>query len=215
MRSAVLMTTDRRRFLQLAGLGFGIALLGGCEDKTKFHGIDVSGTSPPLAFTMDRTPDGSRVTERDYRGQTVMLYLGYTFCPDVCPTTLAAITRSLAGLGTAAQQVTVLFVTVDPQRDTLPILTDYVRNFGPRVVGLRGTPDELAALARRYRLLYSVRPATKENSYEVSHSPAVYIFDGSGAARVLVTSLSSPTPDIAGVTADLRQLIAEMGGVVS
>jgi protein SCO1/2 len=215
MSAAVLMAMDRRRLVQLVGLGFGTALLGGCENKTKFHGIDVSGTSPPLAFTMDRTPDGSRVSERDYRGQIVMLYLGYTFCPDVCPTTLAAITRSLSDLGTDARQVTVLFVTVDPQRDTLPVLTDYVRNFGPRVVGLRGTPDELAALARRYRLLYSVRPATKENPYEVSHSPAVYIFDGSGAARVLVTSLSSPTPDISGVTADLKELVAETGGVVS
>jgi protein SCO1/2 len=209
------MAMDRRRFVQLVGLGFGVALLGGCEDKTKVHGIDVSGISPPLAFTMDRTPDGNRVTQRDYRGQIVMLYLGYTFCPDVCPTTLAAITRSLADLGTDARQVTVLFITVDPQRDTLPVLTDYVRNFGPRVVGLRGTPDELAALARRYRLLYSVRPATKGNPYEVSHSPAVYIFDGSGAARILVRSLSSPTPDISGVTADLRRIITETGGVVS
>jgi protein SCO1/2 len=208
------MAMDRRRLVQLVGLGFGIALLGGCDGKTKFHGIDVSGVSPPLTFSMDRTPDGSRVTEGYYRGQIVLLYLGYTFCPDVCPTTLAAITRSIADLGADARQVTVLFVTVDPQRDTLPVLTDYVRNFGTRVVGLRGTPDELAALARRYRLLYSVRPATKDNPYEVSHSPAVYIFDGSGAARVLVTSLASPTPDIAGVTADLRQLIAERGGAV-
>jgi protein SCO1/2 len=215
MSAAVFMAMDRRRLVQLVGVGFSIALLGGCENKTKFHGIDVSGTSPSLAFTMNRTPDGSRVTERDYRGQIVMLYLGYTFCPDVCPTTLAAITRSVADLGANAGQVTVLFVTVDPRRDTLPILTDYVRNFGPRVIGLRGTPDELAALARRYRLLYSVRAATKENPYEVSHSPAVYIFDGSGAARVLVTSLASQTPDISGVTADLRRLIAATGGAVS
>ncbi|MBN9046593.1 MAG: SCO family protein [Rhizobiales bacterium] len=203
------LVISRRAVVQLLGIGLGAALLEGCEGKTAWHGTDVTGTSPALAFTMSRAPDGKEVTAADYHGKVVMLYLGYTFCPDICPTTLANVAEILNGLGTDAQQVAVLFVTVDPDRDTLPVLADYVGNFTPQTIGLRGTPDQLAALARRYRLAYSVTPASKGHPYEVTHSSAIYIFDRSGAARLLVSSLGTSNPDLAGVTADLKRLIAE------
>ncbi len=115
----------------------------------------------------------------------------------------------LRDLGPQAQHVRVLFVTVDPDRDTLPVLADYVKNFGPEVEALRGTPDQLAALARRYRVVYSVAPATQDHAYEVTHSSAIYVFDATGAARLLVPSLAAARPDIKGTTADLRRLIDE------
>ena len=138
-----------------------------------------------------------------------MLYLGYTFCPDICPTTLASISEIMTRLGADAQHVAVLFVTVDPNRDTLPVLADYVQNFAPQIVGLRGTSDQLAALARRYRLAYSVTPESAGHPYEVTHSSAIYVFDGSGAARLLLSSLSTASPDLAGITADLKRLVSE------
>jgi len=158
---------------------------------------------------MMRASDGKPVTEADYRGKVVMLYFGYTFCPDVCPTTLSNVSRILARLGPEANEVRVLFVTVDPNRDTLPVLKDYVTNFAPQIEGLRGAPDELAALARRYRVAYSVTPETKDHPYDVTHSSAIYVFDKSGAARLLVSPLVASNADVAGVTADLERLIEE------
>lgn len=198
----------RRRLGGMAGAGLGLLLLGGCGGDTKWHAIDVAGSSPPLEFTMTRAADGKTVTEADYRGRIVMLYFGYTYCPDVCPTTLANIDEILKRLGPAdAQQVSVLFVTVDPKRDSLPVLAAYTKNFGPEVVGLRGTDDQIARLARRYRVVYSVTTDPNEKSYSVTHSSAIYVFDRSGAARLLVPSLATTTPDIAGTADDLTRLV--------
>lgn len=202
-----LMTT-RRRLLQLGAGGLGLALLGGCGAPAAWHGTDVSGTSPALDFTMARAPDGKEVSEADYRGQIVMLYLGYTFCPDVCPTTLANVAEILQKLGGDASGITFLFVTVDPNRDTLPVLAEYVANFSPRMVGLRGTDDQLAALARRYRLVYSVTPASPGHDYEVTHSSAIYVFDKNGDARLLISDMATAGPDTDGTTADLKRLLA-------
>jgi protein SCO1/2 len=196
--------TRRRAMVVVAALG--AAMLAGCRDSG-FHSIDVSGSSPSLAFTMTRAGDDKEVTQKDYRGKIVMLYFGYTFCPDICPTTLSNVHDVLSGLGPDADRIRVFFVTVDPNRDTLPVLADYVKNFGPEVVGLRGTPDQLAALARRYRVVHSVEPETKDHPYEVTHSSAIYVFDGTGAARLLVPSLAARR--VKGLTADLKRLIEE------
>lgn len=202
----------RRRFAGLLGLILaGVALAGGDGYARERHALDVSGSSPSLEFTMTRASDGKQVTQADYRGRVVLLYFGYTFCPDVCPTTLSNVAEILQRLGPEAAHVQVLFVTVDPARDTLPVLAAYAANFAPQIESLRGTPDQLAALARRFRILYSVTPEGSGHSYEVSHSSAIYVFDQSGAARLLVPSLSSATPDIAGLADDLRRLIERPG----
>ncbi len=186
-----------------------LVLLAGCGGSDRWHALDVSGSSPPLALTMTRAADGRQVTAADYRGQVVMLYFGYTFCPDICPTTLANLAEILNQLGPLAQQVRVLFVTVDPDRDSASVLAAYVKTFAPQIEGLRGTPDQLAALARRYRIAYSVTPASADHPYEVTHSSAIYIFDASGAARLLASSLGSAQPDLAGTVADLKRLVEE------
>ncbi len=199
----------RRRAAGVFAAGLWLALLAGCGNPAKWHSIDVSGSLPPLSFAMTRAADGKEATEADYRGKIVLLYFGYTNCPDQCPTTLSNLAEILRRLGPAARRVRALFVTVDPNRDTPAVLAAYVRNFAPQIAGLRGTPDQLAALARRYRVVYSVTPATKDHPYAVTHSSAIYVFDGSGAARLIIASLASTTPDIAGTTADLKRLVDE------
>ncbi len=124
-----------------------------------WHNIDVRGSVPRLAFTMTDATTGTPVTAADFRGKLVLLYFGYTNCPDVCPLTLHNIALILHRLGKSADAVRVLFVTVDPQRDTLPVLRAYTALFAPQIVGLRPDANQLARLARRYRLAYSVSPA--------------------------------------------------------
>lgn len=204
-----LASMTRRRAGGLLGAALSFSLLGGCDSDEKWHAINVSGSSPPLEFTLARAPGGKEVTQADYRGRITLLYFGYTYCPDICPTTLTNLSDVLKRLGPEAADVRVLFVTVDPTRDTLPVLASYAHAFAPQVQGLRGTPDQLASLARRYRIVYSVSPETKDHPYEVTHSSAIYGFDGSGAARLLIASLATTNPDIAGTADDLRRLVEE------
>jgi protein SCO1 len=167
--------------------------------------LDVSGNAMPLAFTMTRAADGKEVRETDYRGRVALLYFGYTNCPDVCPTTLMHVAAVLKQLGADADRVRVLFVAVDPDRDSLEALQRYVAHYAPQVDGLRGTPEQLAAFAGRYHAGYSVTAAPKD--YQVMHSAVIYAFDSSGEARLMIPSLGDAKPDIAGVAADLQRII--------
>lgn len=198
-------------FRRIACIAALLLPLAACNRSEPWHETDITGALPALSFTMTRADDGKTVTADDYTNKVVMLYFGYTFCPDVCPTTLADIVQILKRLGPKASDVSVLFVTVDPGRDTIPVLKDYVDAFAPQVDGLRGDPGQLAALAKRYRVSYSVRPGTADNDYEVTHGSAVYVFDRQGKARLLATSLASDKPDNEGTAADLRRLIEEKG----
>ena len=194
----------------MAGLALAgglVALAPGPAQAAAWHNIDMQGSVPPLAFTMTDATSGKTVSAADFRGKIVLLYLGYTNCPDVCPLTLHNIATILHRLGPAAKDVRVLFVTVDPGRDSLDVLRRYAALFAPQMVGLRPDANQLARLARRYRLAYSVSPATASHPYEVTHSSAVYVFDRTGAARLLVPSLASTTPDLAGTAADLERLL--------
>lgn len=197
-----------RRQLLVYAAGALVLPVAGCDPKTKWHEQDISGALPPLAFSMTDAMTGKPVSAADFRGKVVMLYFGYTQCPDFCPTTLTNLSDVLQKLGAGANDARILFVTVDPNRDTLPILKQYATAIAPQVVGLRGTPDELAALARRYRVAYSVTPAQGNVQYEVTHSSIVYVFDQNGKARLLVDSMATQKPDIDGATKDLHTLIA-------
>ena len=187
------------------------AALSACNRDEGWHATDVTGISPDLKFTMTRAEDGKEVAAADYRGKVTLLYFGYTFCPDICPTTLANVAEVLKGLGSKANKVRVLFVTVDPGRDTPKVLNQYTDAFAPQVDGLVGTANELAALARRYRIAYSVKPDVDPAKYEVSHSPAIYVFGKQGKARLLIGNLGVGKPDLNGIGADLRRLIGDNG----
>jgi protein SCO1/2 len=174
-----------------------------------WNSTDVSGALPPLAFTMTRASDGKTVTAADFKGKVVLLYFGYTFCPDVCPTTLLNISDMLKSLGNEADDVRVLFVTVDPDRDTLSVLKQYTNAFAPQIVGLRGTADQLATLAKRYRVSYSVKPASQGHPYEVTHSSAVYVFDRQSDIKLLFSGLALPNAKTKPEEADLRKLVTQ------
>jgi protein SCO1 len=176
----------------------------GCGPTTRADATDITGVMPSLSFAMVRAGDSAHVTAADYRGKTVLLYFGYTHCPDECPTTLANIAAALRQLGPAAQNVRVLFVSVDPGRDTIAVLKGYVRAFAPQIDGLRGSDNAVAMFTRRYRVLYSVTPASPGRPYEVMHSDSLFLFDGAGRARYVLTSTEN--------TAALATLIGHLAG---
>jgi protein SCO1/2 len=151
---------------------------------------------PRLAFAMTRSNDDAAVTATNYRGKAVLLYFGYTHCPDECPMTLANLASALKLLGPNAERVRVLFVTVDPARDTIPVLKSYVKVFAPQIDGLRGSANAVAEFARRYRVIYEVTPDSPARSYSVMHSDSVFMFDRSGRAR-FVTLQTSDTATLA------------------
>lgn len=182
--------------MRMAAL-FLALLLAGCS-KPAWHMTDITDGMPRLSFHM--TENGHLVTAQDFRGKVVALYFGYTHCPDVCPATLANLT-DMAGK-VHSPDLRILFVTVDPDRDSDSVLADYAKAFSPEMVGLRGSANELANLARRYRVAYSV---TKGPPYQVLHSNAVFFFDKNGRARLVTTD----TSDTAGMAADVTRLLRQ------
>ncbi len=177
----------RRPVLLALLLAIGL-LLGGCQRVVPLplRLTDISGHMPDLDFRLT-DDNGKTVTGTDYRGRVVLLYFGYTHCPDVCPLTLAHLHVVMQRLGPLADGARILFVSVDPARDTPAVLHDYVRAFDKRAVGLTGSPGAVEALVKRYRASFSREPGGKDGNYEVSHSSAIYIFDRAGRARVLAT----------------------------
>ncbi len=191
-----------RRILQSGMLAFCLVLVACGGRDAGWHGRNITGNMPDLAFAMQRANDGQPVTAADYRGKVTLLYFGYTNCPDICPTTLANLSETLRQLGPKAKDVRILFVSIDPDRDTLPVLKAYVHAFAPEMDGLRGTTNAIAALARRYRVAYSVTKPTADHAYEVMHSAAVFFFDAQGHARLVTLS----TDGTAAVAADIARL---------
>lgn len=183
----------------------GIGLFTGCGRQAQAPPgtTDITEVMPPLQFTSTRANDGRAVSAADYQGKVVLLYFGYTHCPDVCPTTLSDLANALKALGGDAKNVRVLFVTVDPNRDTVPVLKAYVGTFGPQIDGLRGTDNEIARLARRYRVLYQVTPASPGQPYEVVHANTVYFFGPNRRARMVTMS----TGDTKAIAADIEHLL--------
>lgn len=168
-----------------------------------YHAADISGVLPALRFHL-LGPGGAPITEQFVLGRTTVLYFGYTHCPDECPTTLARLSAALHALGPAAEHVRVLFVSVDPQRDTPALLAQYAHYFAPQVIGATGTDGELTSLTKRYRVAYRRDAPDARGNYAVYHSSAVFVFDAEGRARLLVSDTETP----AQVAEDLSTLSA-------
>ena len=167
-------------------LATGLLLAGCRHEPPQWQLTSIRGHMPDLSFKL--TDDsGKSVTAADYKGKVALLYFGYTHCPDVCPLTLAHLHAVMQKLGKQASDVRILFVTVDPARDTPAVLHDYVRAFDSHAIGLTGSPGTIEALVKRYRASFSREPDKNDSGYEVSHSSAIYIFDRSGKARLLAT----------------------------
>lgn len=155
-------------------------------------------------FTL-KASDGRTVTDKTYRGKWQLIYFGYTFCPDACPTTLNEIAGAMQKLGPLAAQVQPLFITIDPARDTPKVLANYVKAFDPRIVGLTGTPDQIAAAARAFRV-YVAKVADKDapDGYLMDHSSLVYVMRP-GDGRFVATLATGDSPDQ--MAARLKKLI--------
>ncbi|MFT0531844.1 SCO family protein [Castellaniella hirudinis] len=144
----------------------------------------VRGFLPDLKFSLQGA-GGVAVTQQDFRGKVVLLFFGYASCPDICPTTMAQLAQLTESLGPRADQVRIVFISVDPHRDTPDILQAYVDLFDPRAIGLTGDETAIADLARRYRVAYQIekpRPGEADSAYEVAHSRGIYAFDQAGKA---------------------------------
>jgi protein SCO1/2 len=168
----------------------------------EFHGAVLQSPQPAQNFSL-MSHVGQRVALNDFRGKIVLLYFGYTICPDVCPTTLAELSKARKMLGKDADQIQVLMVTVDPERDTLPVLADYMTHFHPSFLGLAGTPDEIAQAATPFGVFYEKENSDSALGYLVNHTATVMIVDRNGYLRI-VFPFGTTADDIA---ADLKYLI--------
>jgi len=175
--------------------------LAACGGRT-WDTRDITGLMPDLRFTLHDT-QGHTVHAATYGNKIKLLYFGYTHCPDVCPLTLADIAGALRTIGARPGAVQVLFVSVDPGRDTLPLLHHYAQAFGPWFVGLTGTQAQLESLSKRYRVSYSYGKPDARGDYVVNHSAAIFVFDGKNRARLLMNHTNGKQA----MAHDLRQLI--------
>ena len=166
-----------------------------------FQASDISGSSFGRDFEL-KDAQGRTRTLADFRGKAVVLFFGYTQCPDVCPTTLAALADAMKRLGPDADRVQVLFVTVDPERDTPALLAQYVPAFDPRFLGLYGDADATARTAKEFKVLYQ-KVAGPTGNYTMDHSAGTYIFDPQGRLRLYVSN--GQGPDV--FVHDLRELL--------
>jgi protein SCO1/2 len=146
---------------------------------------------------------GRTRTLADYKGKVVVVYFGYTHCPDVCPTSMAELAQVMTQLQDDAKKVRVIMISVDPKRDTPAIVDHYAKAFNPSFIGLSGTPGQLAQTAKSFKAYYSKEPAKSPGQYAMDHSSMFYIIDQKGEARVIINS--TVPPDV--VANDIKLLL--------
>ena len=183
-----------------------LVMLGGCfGDDENWNGKDISGLMPELAFELTGT-SGDTVTAKQTDGNIRLLFFGFTSCPDICPATLQKLSRAVKDLPEALRTDTqIVFVSVDPQRDTPERIDSYVSFFSDRAIGLTGEEPALRELSKRYRTTFGYDEPDAEGNYNVSHSGAVYVFDREGKARLLIR----PELSVEDIRTDLVALAEE------
>jgi protein SCO1/2 len=189
----------------LSGIGFNsVLMMNRAHTRVVSSPVTIGG---PFILT---AVDGTTVTDQTYRGKWLLVYFGYTFCPDTCPTALNEITGAIERLGPDATKVQPLFITVDPERDTPEVMRDYLDSFDPRIVGLTGTLQQIADAAKEYGVYYTLHKTGKDDSdYFVDHSSYIYIMDPRG---IFVQGFEPDTP--AGRIADsLRDFMRQTAGM--
>lgn len=181
-----------------------VVSLAACDGSgPKFRNIDITGAEYAKGFSLnDHT--GKPRTLADFRGKVVIVFFGYTHCPDVCPTTLVELKQVMQKLGADADRVQVIFITLDPERDTAKVLSQYVPAFDPRFLGLYGDADATMKTAKEFKVYFEKRSGSAPESYTVDHTAASYAFDPSGRVRLYVKY-----DQIATLTEDIRTLLKE------
>lgn len=183
-----------------------VFVLAGCGmPQPAFKNTDVTGSDCCGDFRLT-DHKGSTRTLADFRGKAVVVFFGYTQCPDVCPTTLGELKSALGELGADARRVQVLFVTLDPERDTPELLANYVSAFDPSFLGLYGDPQSTARTAKTFRVFYQKRPGPTASTYTLDHTAGSYVFDTKGRVRLFVRYGGDGG---ANLVSDLRALLNE------
>jgi protein SCO1 len=173
--------------------------------KPAFKNTDITGATYARGFELV-DPDGAKRTLAEFKGRVTTVFFGFTHCPDVCPTTLAEMKAVIAALGPAGKDVQVLFVTVDPERDTAELLKNYVTAFDPSFIGLRGSPEQIAAVAKEFKVFYQKSPSkTNPGQYTVDHTAGTYVFDRQGRIRLFVRHAQG----VETLASDLKILLTE------
>lgn len=173
-----------QRRTALTTLAGSFLALAGCADgKPQFKAVDITGAEYARDFAL---PDvnGRTRSIKDFAGKVVVVFFGYTQCPDVCPTTLTEIAQARKLLGPDGDKVQAVFITVDPERDTPEVLKAYVGNFGADIVALRGTAEQTAAVAKDYKVYYKKVEGKAPGTYFMDHSAASYVYDPQGRLRL-------------------------------
>jgi protein SCO1/2 len=197
------------RFRRTAALSVLLAstlLVAACgKDQPSFQSLDITGNKEFATDFSFQDPQGKTHTLADYRGKAVVVFFGYTHCPDVCPTTMAELNQVMQKLGTDAQKVQVIFVTVDPQRDTPQLLGQYVPAFNPAFLGLRPADDAaLGKVTKDFRVVVNKVEGKTPDSYTIDHTAGIYVFDPNGQLRLFMR----PDQTVDAIAQDLKTLLS-------
>jgi protein SCO1/2 len=176
----------RHIFARLAVALLAACLLYGCEGAKPFNAVDITGAAGYGSDFRMTDHAGKTRTMADFRGKAVALFFGYTHCPDVCPTTLSDMRKVMELLGKDAEKFQVLFVTVDPKRDTQDLLAKYVPSFNPAFLGLYGDDAATSKMTRDFHIYVRQQPGNAPDSYSVDHTAGTLIFDAGGRLRLFV-----------------------------
>jgi protein SCO1 len=199
-----MMNTRRFALAALAALSLAACQKGGGADKLPFKGIDLTGAEYARQLNLT-DQDGRARSLADFKGKVLVVFFGYTQCPDVCPTTMAEVAEVKRGLGAEGDKVQGIFVTVDPQRDTAQLLKAYLASFDPSFVGLRGSEEQTQAAAKEFKVFYAKVPGKTPETYTMDHTAASFIFDTEGRVRVYARYGAGAQP----LADDIKLLLAE------
>ena len=186
----------RRAWLVLGAAalaGVAVSGLSACDraGAPSFKGIDITGADYARDLSLF-DPDGKRRSLAEFKGRVVVVFFGFTQCPDVCPTTMVELAAVKKQLGADGERVQGIFVTVDPERDTPELLKAYVDNFGAGFVALRGSPEETLAAAKHFKVFFAKVPGKTEGSYTIDHTAGSYLFDPQGRVRLFTRHGTGP-----------------------
>ena len=174
--------------------------------KASFRAIDITGAEYARTLELPDA-DGKLRSLADFKGRVVVVFFGYTQCPDVCPTTMAELSEVRRALGADADKLQGIFVTVDPERDTAAVLKSYVDGFNAGFVALRGSPEQIKQATREFKVFFAKAPGRTESSYTVDHTAGAYVFDPQGRIRLFSRYGTGPKA----MEEDVRALLAERG----
>jgi protein SCO1/2 len=172
------------------------------KESVSFKATDITGADFSKTLTLT-DHNGKLRSMSDFAGKVVVLFFGYTHCPDVCPTTMSDLKQTMKLLGEKSDEVQVLFVTVDPERDTQEVLAKFVPSFDKRFIGMRGNAEETADTLKNFKIFYAKVPGKSANDYTVDHSAGMYVFDKSGKIRLYMGYGQKPVE----MVSDIKQLL--------